>query len=48
MQLKLVSLLGLVVFIGLAWAISSNRKQFPLRAVLWGLGLQFTFGWLIL
>ena len=48
MQLKLVSLLGLVVFIGLAWAISSNRKQFPLRAVLWGLGLQFIFGWLIL
>ena len=48
MQLKLVSLLGLIVFIGLAWAISSQRKQFPWRAVLWGLGLQFVFGWLIL
>ncbi len=48
MQLKLVSLLGLVVFIAIAWAISANRKQFPWRAVLWGLGLQFVFGFLIL
>lgn len=48
MQLKLISLLGLVVFIGLAWAISSHRKQFPWRAVLCGLGLQFLFGFLIL
>ena len=48
MQLKLVSLLGLIVFVGLAWTISANRKRFPWRAVLWGLGLQFIFGWLIL
>lgn len=48
MQLKLVSLLGLAVFIGLAWAMSANRKRFPWRAVLWGLGLQFLFGFLIL
>jgi len=47
-QLKLVSLLGLVVFIAIAWAISANRKQFPWRAVLWGVGLQFIFGFLIL
>lgn len=48
MQLKLISLLGLVVFIGLAWAISSHRKKFPWRVVLCGLGLQFLFGFLIL
>jgi len=48
MQLRLVSLLGLVVFIGVAWAISSQRKSFPWRTVLWGLGLQFTFAILIL
>jgi len=47
-QLKLISLLGLVVFIGLAWVLSSRRKQFPWRAVLWGVGLQFLFGFLIL
>ena len=48
MQLKLISLLGLVVFIGIAWAISSNRKRFPVRAVCWGLGLQLVIGSLIL
>ncbi len=48
MQLKLVSLLGLVVFLGIAWSISSNRRRFPWRAVVWGVGLQFVFGFLIL
>lgn len=48
MQLKLISLLGLLVFVGVAWGLSSNRKQFPWRAVLCGLGLQFLFGVLIL
>lgn len=45
---KLVSLLGLVSFIALAWACSLNRKQFPWRVVLSGLTLQLIFGWLIL
>jgi len=48
MHLKLVSLLGLVVFIAVAWAISSNRKLFPWRTVLWGLALQLIFAVLIL
>ncbi|MSU58131.1 MAG: Na+ dependent nucleoside transporter domain protein [Pedosphaera sp.] len=48
MQLKLISLLGLIVFVAIAWGISSNRKLFPWRAVVWGLALQFVFGWLIL
>ncbi len=48
MELKLVSLLGLVVFIAVAWAISYNRKLFPWRTVLWGLALQFIFAVLIL
>ncbi len=48
MELKLISLLGLVVFVGVAWAISSHRKKFPWRVVLGGLGLQFLFGFLIL
>jgi CNT family concentrative nucleoside transporter len=47
-QLKLVSLLGLVVFVAVAWAISSHRRLFPWRTVLWGLGLQFVFALLIL
>ena len=41
-------LLGLVVFIALAWLISENRSRFPWRTVGGGLALQFAFGWLIL
>ena len=48
MQVRLISLLGLVVFVAVAWAISSNRKLFPWRTVLWGLALQFIFAVLIL
>jgi len=31
-----------------AWAISCNRKLFPWRTVVWGIGLQFTLALLIL
>jgi concentrative nucleoside transporter, CNT family len=48
MELKLVSLLGLVVMIATAWAISEKRRLFPWRTVLWGVGLQFAFALLIL
>jgi CNT family concentrative nucleoside transporter len=47
-MLKLLSLLGLCCFLAIAWAISNNRKKFPWRVVLSGLGLQFVFGILIL
>jgi CNT family concentrative nucleoside transporter len=48
MHLRFISAFGLVLFIGLAWAISSNRKLFPRRTVLWGIALQFVFACLIL
>lgn len=48
MALQFNSLLGLVAFISLAWFLSSNRKLFPWRTVLWGLGLQLGFAILIL
>jgi concentrative nucleoside transporter, CNT family len=47
-QLKLVSLLGMLVFVALAWSLSTHRKLFPWRTVLWGIGLQFVFAVLIL
>jgi len=37
---NLVSLLGIVVLLALAWTMSSNRRAFPRRTVFWGLGLQ--------
>lgn len=39
---------GVVVFVALAWVLSHNRRVFPWRTVLWGLGLQFIFAVLIL
>lgn len=48
MSLRLVSLLGLVVFIGIAWAFSLNRRQIPWRTVFWGVGLQIAFALFIL
>ena len=48
MQPKLVSLFGLVVMIGVAWALSLNRKKFPWRTTLTGLALQFAFALFIL
>ena len=44
MELKLISLLGIVSFLGLAWAMSSNRRQVPWRVVAWGMGLQLLIG----
>lgn len=40
-ELRLVSLLGLISWLGLAWGLSSARRRFPWRTVLWGLALQF-------
>ena len=48
MHLKLAGLLGLIVFVGIAWAISSHRRLFPWRTVVWGIALQITFALLIL
>lgn len=45
---RLISLLGLVAFIAIAWLLSSNRRAFPWRTVTWGLFLQFIFALFIL
>jgi CNT family concentrative nucleoside transporter len=46
--LRLTSLLGLAVMLGLAWGLSRHRRLFPWHTVLWGLGLQFVLAALIL
>jgi concentrative nucleoside transporter, CNT family len=45
---RLFPLLGLAVFLGLAYAMSTDRKAIPARTVLWGLGLQLILGLLVL
>jgi len=37
-------LIGIIVILGLAFALSNNRKKIKLRIILWGLGLQLGFG----
>src|SRR5271154_7040086 len=48
MELRFISLFGWLAMISIAWAISYNRKLFPWRTVIWGIGLQFTLAILIL
>jgi concentrative nucleoside transporter, CNT family len=45
---RFTSLLGLAVFIALAWALSLNRRKFPVRTVISGLALQFILAFCIL
>jgi CNT family concentrative nucleoside transporter len=45
---RIISLLGLVTFIGVAWVLSQNRRRFPLRTVLSGIALQFALAFIIL
>lgn len=45
---NLISFLGIFVFIFLAWTLSEDRRRFPWRVVIWGLGLQFAFAVLVL
>ncbi len=47
-EARLTSLLGLVVFLVLAWAMSTNRRIVPWRVVLWGVALQLLFGLFVL
>ena len=48
MPANLISLLGMLVLLAAAWVLSRHRRLFPVRTVLWGLGLQFGFALLLL
>lgn len=37
---RMVGVLGIVVLVGIAWAMSTERRRFPWRLVLAGIGLQ--------
>ena len=45
---RFTGLLGLVVILAVAYAISTNRRAIRRDVVLWGLGLQFLFAFLVL
>ncbi len=46
--LRGMSLLGLAIMVALAWLLSENKRFFPTRIVIWGIGLQFILGVLVL
>ena len=45
---RFTGLLGLFVFLGLAYAFSTNRRAIRWRTVAWGLGLQVLFAFLVI
>jgi len=46
--MQFLSLAGLVVLLGLAWAMSYHPRHVRIRTVIWGLGLQVVFALIIL
>jgi CNT family concentrative nucleoside transporter len=45
---RFTGLLGLIIFVGLAYALSTNRRAIRWRTVAWGLGLQIVFAILVI
>ena len=46
--MNLISLLGMLALLALAWAMSYHRSKVTLRPILWGVGLQFVLALTIL
>jgi CNT family concentrative nucleoside transporter len=46
--MQLTGLLGLALFLALAWLLSENRRRIPIRTVLGGVALQFVIAVLLL
>ncbi|MBS1798964.1 MAG: NupC/NupG family nucleoside CNT transporter [Acidobacteria bacterium] len=45
---RFIGLLGLTVFLGIAYVFSTNRRAIRWRTVAWGLGLQVLFAFLVI
>jgi CNT family concentrative nucleoside transporter len=45
---RFAGLLGITVFLSIAYMCSTNRRAIRLKTVLWGLGLQFLFAWIVI
>jgi CNT family concentrative nucleoside transporter len=46
--MRWASLLGIFVLMGIAWLLSNNKRKFPWRVAIFGVGLQFAFALFIL
>ena len=45
---RLVSFFGLFAMVGIAWLLSHRRDRVPWRVIAWGIGLQVSFGVLVM
>src|SRR5947199_4474133 len=45
---RYAGLLGIIVFLSIAYLFSTNRRAIRMKTVLWGLGLQFLFAWIVI
>ncbi len=45
---RLVSAVGFLTMIGIAWAFSMDRRRVPWRTVAWGAALQLVLGLVLL
>ena len=45
---RLISLFGLFAMVGIAWLLSKHRDRVPWRVIAWGIGLQVSFGVLVM
>jgi concentrative nucleoside transporter, CNT family len=45
---RFAGLLGIIVFLSIAYLFSTNRRAIRLKTVLWGLSLQFLFAWIVI
>ncbi|NNE19229.1 MAG: NupC/NupG family nucleoside CNT transporter, partial [Myxococcales bacterium] len=45
---RLISLFGLFAMVAIAWLFSKHRQRVPWRVVAWGIGLQVSFGVLVM
>ncbi|MBN2090163.1 hypothetical protein JW964_11130 [candidate division KSB1 bacterium] len=45
---RLISLVGILFILGIAWLLSNNKKKMNFRVIIWGLTLQLIFAFIIL
>ena len=46
--MNFISILGLLLLLGLAWALSYHKREINIRPIIWGIGLQLIFALIIL
>ena len=47
MILRATSVAGFIVFAGIAWLLSTNRRKINWKTIAWGVGLQLLIGLIV-